>query len=194
MNNENKGSLIRSLRIEKGMTQLQLAEMLNISDKAVSKWERGKGCPDIELIPKLSDILGADVRNVIEGTGTRNTAVCGNLNKMSVYVCQCCGNITLCTGNAAVSCCSRTLLPLTLTPAETKDCLIAEQVEDEWYITCADTMTKEDYISFVAFVTSERAEFYKLYPEWDVQLRIPKREKGRLVWYRTTKGLLYMDI
>ena len=52
------GDLISDARKAKNMTQRELAESLNITDKAVSKWERGASCPDINTIPKLADILG----------------------------------------------------------------------------------------------------------------------------------------
>ena len=51
MDHEQIGRLIRSLRREQGLTQLQLASLLNVSDKAVSKWERGLGCPEVSLLP-----------------------------------------------------------------------------------------------------------------------------------------------
>ena len=47
MDNEKTGRLIRDLRTEKGLTQAQLAQLIHVSDKAVSKWERGLGCPDV---------------------------------------------------------------------------------------------------------------------------------------------------
>ena len=52
------GSLIYELRKDKNMTQKQIADLMNISDKTISKWERGLGCPDISLLPELSQILG----------------------------------------------------------------------------------------------------------------------------------------
>jgi len=58
MSNNTMGELISSLRKEKGMTQKELADQLNITDKAVSKWERNVSCPDISTIPKLAEILG----------------------------------------------------------------------------------------------------------------------------------------
>jgi transcriptional regulator with XRE-family HTH domain len=58
---------IHELRKEKGMTQKQLAEKLNITDKAVSKWERGLGCPDISLLSSLADILGVTVTELLNG-------------------------------------------------------------------------------------------------------------------------------
>lgn len=51
MDARNTGTLIRALREERGLTQRQLADALGVTDKAVSKWERGGGCPDVELFP-----------------------------------------------------------------------------------------------------------------------------------------------
>ena len=55
------GKLISTLRKEKDMTQKQVADLMNISDKAISKWERGLGCPDVSLLPELSQILGVNI-------------------------------------------------------------------------------------------------------------------------------------
>ena len=62
MDQNKTGALIRSLRIKNELTQKQLAERLNVSDKAVSKWECGNGCPDISMLTELADIFGTDVR------------------------------------------------------------------------------------------------------------------------------------
>lgn len=64
MNNIKIGNLIYTLRKEKQLTQLQLAERMNISDKTVSKWERGLGCPDISLLPDLSKILEVNLEEL----------------------------------------------------------------------------------------------------------------------------------
>ena len=55
------GKLISDLRKEQKMTQKQLADALNISDKAISKWERGLGCPDVSLWQDLSQIFGVNI-------------------------------------------------------------------------------------------------------------------------------------
>lgn len=60
-------ALIRLLRTEKGMTQLELAGHLNVSDRAVSKWERGEGCPDITFIERLSSVLGISTESMLKG-------------------------------------------------------------------------------------------------------------------------------
>ena len=59
------GEIISTLRREKGMTQKELADKLNITDKAVSKWERDVACPDTMTIPKLAGILGISVEELM---------------------------------------------------------------------------------------------------------------------------------
>ena len=59
------GEIISTLRREKGMTQKELADMLNITDKAVSKWERGMACPDTHTIPRVAEILGISVEELM---------------------------------------------------------------------------------------------------------------------------------
>ena len=101
------GSLILELRKEKNMTQKQLADLMNISDKAISKWERGLGCPDISLIPKLAQIFGVNIDILLSGEINSNDVVGGNMNKLKFYVCTQCGNMMTATGNAQISCCER---------------------------------------------------------------------------------------
>ena len=67
MNCDKTGKLIARLRKEKNMTQKQLADAMNISDKAISKWERGLGCPDVSLLPELSQLLGVNIEEILAG-------------------------------------------------------------------------------------------------------------------------------
>ena len=67
MDNVKTGALIKALRLERGLTQKQLAEKLNVTDRAVSKWERGKNAPDIALLEPLAEILGVTVLELIRG-------------------------------------------------------------------------------------------------------------------------------
>lgn len=67
MNNQKIGNFIRSLRKEKNLTQKELAEKLNITDRAISRWERGIGCPDISLLEELSKILDITVLELLKG-------------------------------------------------------------------------------------------------------------------------------
>ena len=112
MDNTKLGSLIRALRREAGMTQRELAEALGVTDKAVSKWERGLGCPDVSFLPQLSRLFGVDLEKLLQGDLAPNEMVGGNMKKMTYYACPVCGGLTFCTGAAEVSCCGRKLAPL----------------------------------------------------------------------------------
>ena len=65
MANQNMGALIANLRKAKGMTQKDLAERMNVTDKAVSKWERNLSCPDVNSIPRLAEVLGIGVEELM---------------------------------------------------------------------------------------------------------------------------------
>lgn len=193
MDCEKVGKLIKELRLEKKLTQKQVADQMNISDKTVSKWERGFGCPDISLIRELSEILGVNIENVLKGELLENDFVGGNMKNTKFYVCPACGNISLCTGDAQVSCCGRKLEALNLKKAE-HNRLQVEYIEDECYLTSDHPMDKENYISFVALMTGDKVQVFKQYPEWALQVRIPKLKHGKIVWYSTSEGLFYQLI
>lgn len=67
MDAEKTGKFIRTIRIEKNLTQKELAEKLNCTDKAISRWETGKGIPDISMLIPLSDALGVSVNEILNG-------------------------------------------------------------------------------------------------------------------------------
>ena len=60
------GTMIAELRKQHGMTQLELAEKMGVTDKAVSKWERDLSCPDINSLPNLAQILGVSVEDLMQ--------------------------------------------------------------------------------------------------------------------------------
>ncbi len=66
------GSMIASLRKENGMTQLELAEKMNVTDKAVSKWERDLAFPDVQTLPKLAELFGVSVDDLIKARTGEN--------------------------------------------------------------------------------------------------------------------------
>lgn len=187
------GALLLRLRKERGLTQKQLADELMLSDRTISKWERGQGCPDVSLLPGLSRLFGVEVGRLLEGEVKENAPVGGNMKQNVYYVCPSCGNLVMSTGRAEVSCCGRKLAPQRPRKAAEGERLCVELVEDERYVTSPHPMTKEDYISFVALVRGERLELVKCYPEWDLQVRLPARP-GMLVWYSTSAGLLYQPV
>lgn len=188
------GLLIRDLRTKMGMTQKSLADLMNISDKTVSKWERGMGLPDVSLLVELSQIFGVNVDILLTGNMNVSDEKGVNMKNAKYYVCPECRNLVFATGDAEISCCGRKLTALEMKKAEPDEKLSVEIIENDWYITTSHPMTKEHYISFVAFATGEKIEMIKTYPEWDMNVRIQKRGHGKLVWYCTNHGLFYQLI
>ena len=188
------GLLIRDLRTKMGMTQKSLADLMNISDKTVSKWERGMGLPDVSLLVELSQIFGVNVDILLTGSMNVSDEKGVNMKNAKYYVCPECCNLVFATGDAEISCCGRKLTALEMKKAEPDEKLSVEIIENDWYITTSHPMTKEHYISFVAFATGEKIEMIKTYPEWDMNVRIQKRGHGKLVWYCTNHGLFYQLI
>ena len=116
------------------------------------------------------------------------------MNKLKFYVCPQCGNLMTATGNATISCCGKTLEPLVAKKAEEGHKLDIEPVEDELYVTTEHEMTKEHYISFVAYVKGDRALITKQYPEWKMQFRFRKSGHGKLYFYCVNHGLFYQIV
>ena len=107
MDTQKIGSLIYSLRKEKGMTQAELAQQLHITDKTVSKWERGKGAPDVSLLSDLSAVFQVDLEKLLAGELEVNQPVIGNMRKLRWYVCPICGNLLFSVEEAAMYCCGK---------------------------------------------------------------------------------------
>lgn len=190
MNHYITGSTIKTLREKKQFTQAKLAAMLGVSDKAVSKWETGKGLPDITLIEPLASALGVSVIELMSGEHRENRNVAGNLLRSNFYVGPICGNILHASGNAVVSCCGVTLPPLEAENCDEAHSVTVQPVEDEHLITVNHEMTKSHFISFIAWVTTDRVQIVKLYPESDAQIRLQLRGMGRLYLYCNRHGLM----
>ena len=191
------GALIFHLRKEKGLTQKQVADRLNLSDKTVSKWERGLGCPDVSLLGELSNLFGVNVEKILNGDLEPNAPDSGNLKRMKFYVCPVCGNIITNTGNAEISCCGRKLPPLTAKPADNSHRAAIEETDGEYYITFHHEMKKDHYISFVAWFTNEKLLLVKLYPEQEASVRLPKlgsllNKSGMNFYYCCSRHGLYV--
>lgn len=194
MDNRKIGELIFRLRKEKGLTQKQLADRMNISDRTISKWERGYGCPDITLLSELSSLLGVNIENMLDGELAPNDFIGGNMKQAHYFVCPTCNNIALATGNITLSCCGRKLEPLAAKKASEDEKLAISEIDQEWFISSEHPMTKDHYISFIAFGTGDQVQIIKQYPEWSFQARIPKRKHGKFLWYDTQFGLYYQLI
>ncbi len=180
---------IKTLRVRSGMTQAQLAERLHVSSKAVSRWETGKGFPDISLLEPLAAALGVSVIALMSGVPITNRNAAGNLNRLQFYICPICGNVLFAMGEAVTSCCGLTLPAAEPEPADTDHIMQVEEIEDELYVTVSHPMEKAHAISFLAYVTSDRIELKKLYPEGEVAARFFPRGDGDLYCCCNLHGL-----
>ena len=189
MNQYVTGTMIKRLRENRKITQQQLAEKMNVSDKAISKWETGRGYPDISLIEPLSAALGVSVIELFAGENVVNTNRAFNMLRMKFYVCPICGNVIQSTGEAVISCCGITLPALEAEPADDGHRLSVERVEDEYYVTIDHEMSKTHYISFIAAVRDDGYEIKKLYPEWNAEARFKISRTQRLFYYCNRHGL-----
>ena len=189
MNTYVTGNTIKQLRESHGLTQAELAEKIGVSSKTVSKWETGKGLPDITLLQPLAQALGISVIELMNGEQITNRNVSANLLRGKFYVCPVCGNAIHSTGSALVSCCGITLPPLEAEEADEEHGITIENVEDEHFITVHHPMTKGHFISFLAYVTCDRVQLVKLYPEGNPETRMQLRGRGQLYYYCNRHGL-----
>ena len=190
MNTYVTGATIRQLREGRGLTQAELAEKIGVSSKTVSKWETAKGLPDISLLQPLAQTLGISVIELMNGEQITNRNVSANLLRGKFYVCPVCGNVIHSTGNALVSCCGITLPALEAEEADGDHEITIEKVEDEHFISIHHPMTKQHFISFLAFVTCDRVQLVKFYPEGNGETRLQLRGRGQIYYYCNRHGLI----
>ncbi|MBQ2422708.1 MAG: helix-turn-helix domain-containing protein [Clostridia bacterium] len=188
------GATIKSLREKKGITQAQLADLIGISSKAVSKWETAKGLPDITLIEPLAKALSVSVMELISGDMVINKNISSNILRSKFYVCPICNNIMRTVGDAVISCCGINLPPLEAEETDDHHQITIEKVEDEHFVTVNHDMTKEHFISFIAFLTCDRVQFVKFYPEGNAETRLNFRGGGYLYIYCNKHGLMKKKI
>ena len=180
---------IKGLREERGLTQRALADAVGVTDKAVSKWESGRGLPDISLVESLAAALGVSVAELLTGDIRQNANRAGNLMRARFYVCPVCGNVVYALGEGSFSCCGVHLVPCEAEEPDKAHGLQVERVEDEWYVTLDHPMTKEHFISFIAYVTMDGITFKKLYPEQEAAVRFRMGASGALYAYCNRHGL-----
>ena len=183
------GATIKELRENRKLTQAELAERLGVSSKTVSKWETAKGLPDISLLQPLAQALGISVIELMNGQHITNKNISANMLRCKFYVCPVCGNVLHSIGNAVISCCGITLPPLEAEDVDAAHTITVENVEDEQFITVPHPMTKQHFISFMAFVTSDRLQMVKFYPEGNAETRMQLRGRGYLYYYCNQHGL-----
>lgn len=189
MNSYVTGMTIKTLREKRGITQTVLGDQLGVSGKTVSKWETGKGLPDICLLQPLAKALGVSVIELMNGEFFINQNKSSNMTRTKFYVCPVCGHVIHSTGSALVGCCGITLPALEAEEADNEHMLSIEAIEDEYFLAIHHPMTKEHAISFVASVTPDRIQMIKFYPEGNAETRLPLRGHGFIYWYCNQHGL-----
>lgn len=183
------GEVIKRLRESKRMTQEELAEKISVSSKAVSKWETGRGYPDISSLEPLADTLGISVIELLSGNHVMNVNRTANMARGKWYVCPVCGNVIRSTGEAVISCCGVTLVPAEPEEMDETHCIRKDIAEDEYYVTVNHPMTKEHYISFLAAVSDSGVQIVKLYPEGNAEARFKINRVKTLYAYCNRHGL-----
>ena len=188
------GAVIRRLREEKRMTQEELAAKLYVSGKTVSKWETGKGYPDISLLDPLAKALGISLIELMSGDAVTNRNRSANMFKSKFYVCPVCGNVIRTIGEAVVSCCGIMLPPLEPEEADEGHRIRVEIVEDEYYVSLEHPMTRDHHISFLAAVSDQGMQFTKLYPEGGAEARFRMERVRYLYAYCNHHGLFRLRL
>ena len=189
MNTYITGATIKQLRESRRLTQVELADRIGVSSKTISKWETAKGLPDISLLQPLAQALGISVIELMNGHPIVNNNISANMLRSRFFVCPICGNVIHALGNTVVSCCGITLPALEAEEVDNDHAVTVENVEDEHYITIRHPMTKQHFISFMAYVTTDRLQMVKLYPEGDAQTRVQLRGTGYLYYCCNRHGL-----
>jgi len=194
MNQYVTGSVIRELREKNHLTQAELAEKIAVSDKAVSKWETGKGYPDITLLEPLANVFGISITELISGNAVSNVNVSANMLRSNIYVCPVCGNVIHSMGEAVISCHGVQLTPQQVEETNEEHKIFVERVEDEYFVFVEHEMTKQHYISFIAALSSDGIQMIKLYPEGNPEARFKIRGVKKILAYCNRDGLFSLNI
>ena len=194
MNQYITGNTIKALREKQNMTQVQLAQILNVSDKTISKWETGRGYPDITFLEPLAKTLKVSIVELLSGNEIINQNKSANIKKSKFYTCPICGNVIFSMGNALISCCGIQLPPLEVENQPENEIaeehkINVENVEDELFVTLNHPMEKTHYISWIAVVRFDSVEIIKLYPEQNAECRIKFGRMIKIYAYCNKHGL-----
>ena len=194
MNQYVTGSVIKELREKNRMTQAELAEKICVSDKTISKWETGKGYPDISLLEPIAKIFGISITELISGNAINNVNVSANMLRSNFYVCPVCGNIIHSMGQAVIHCHGILLTPFQAEETDENHMIFIERVEDEYYIRIEHDMTKQHYISFIAALSSDKLQMIKLYPEGNAEGRVKINGVKKIYFYCNRDGLFSINV
>ena len=182
MNTYVTGAAIKELREIRKLTQAELAELIGVSSKTISKWETAKGLPGISII------------ELMNGEYITNKNVSANMLRCKFYACPICGNVIHSTGDVVVSCCGITLPALEAEDTDSDHGITIEKVEDEYFISIPHPMTKQHFISFLAFTSSDRLQLVKFYPESNAETHLQLCGRGAVYFYCNQHGLFKKKI
>jgi len=194
MNQYITGAVIRQLREKNQLTQAELAEKLHVSDKAVSKWENGKGYPDVSLLEPIAGVFGVSVAELVSGRTVSNMNVSANMMRSKFYVCPVCGNAIHSMGEAVIHCHGIQLTPAQPEETDENHMIFIEGVEDEYYVRVEHDMTKQHYVSFIAALSMDRIQMVKLYPEGNAEARFKVNSVKKILFYCNRDGLFSVDV
>ena len=194
MNQYVTGAVIKRLREEKNMTQLQLAERLSVSAKTVSKWETAKGYPDITLLESIANALSVSISELLSGNTVTNSNVSANMLRSHFYVCPVCGNIIHSMGETVIQCHGLQLQPEEAEETDENHKIFTEQVEDEYYVQVEHDMSKQHYISFIAAVSVDKMQMVKIYPQGNDEARFKMNGVKKIYFYCNRSGLFSLDL
>lgn len=190
MNAEKTGKIVKDARIKKGMTQKELAEKINVTDKAICKWETGHGCPDITILSQLSKVLEIDIQCILRGELVKNKSVAGNMNRCRFYRCQTCGNLVTSIKAIDVSCCGNKLFSVEAHKSDEEKYLpIIKEFDGQYTISFNHPMTKEDYIAHLITIQYDKILVANLFAEQEAIVTVPQIG-GLKLFIITNKGEL----
>jgi len=194
MNQYVTGAMIKELREKKQLTQAELAEKLYVSDKTVSKWENGKGYPDLSLLESIAKVFDVSISELLSGRTVSNINISANMLRSKFYVCPVCGNAIHSMGEAVISCHGVLLAPAQAEETDENHMIFIEGVEDEYFVRIEHEMTKTHYISFIAALTPDGMQMIKLYPEGAPEARVKMRAVRQILFYCNQDGLFCCNI
>lgn len=188
------GATIKSLREKNGMTQVRLAELLSVSDKAVSKWETGAGYPDITLLEPIAAALRVSVAELLSGAAVENANVSANMLKSCFYVCPVCGNTVHAMGEAHISCHGIALPQLSAEPIDAEHFVRVSCDGDELFVHVDHAMDKLHHIVFLAALSPDSVQIARMYPEGPAESHFKRSGVCRLYVYCNRDGLFTMNV
>ena len=164
-----------------------------MTDKAVSKWERGQGCPDLSMLPALADVFQVSVESILSGELRGSERDGGNMKRIRFYSCPVCGNVMTATDEAEIACCGRRLEAMPMQPCDEAHAPALEAMDGETYVSLAHEMSKAHHIRFIAQVGFDRVTLVRLYPEQEAETRLPRMGHGRLYIGCSRDGLFWQN-